>query len=245
MSPGVLGVLLAITNVTANAILYGAIEDARGAENVFAYGIVPGMIAGAIIGAFAGATKHCARWLRALVIAVPAAAAVALLGAAFGVTQFVPCALIPTLMLCALLEWRTHVPANAAPAPEPFAELAQPRRSGVQLAMLLGAAVMLVVIAGGARNIAWAELYLPWGAGCGIALAVPFGVLADCTHERPVWMRRALLLTAGIGLTALLGVIERVPDLIAPASIPVAAGCLLLERYSRRWAVVPAAFARA
>ena len=69
-------------------------------------------------------------------------------------------------------------------------------------------------------------------------------MLADCTQQQPVWVRRAQLLGAGIGLTTALGVMTRMHDLIAITFIPVAAGCLLLERYSRRPALVPAAVAR-
>jgi hypothetical protein len=255
LRPVHLGILLGIANVVANAILFGFVEDPRAVMFVGVYGIVPGIIAGAIIGALAGATKHGARLVRTMLIMAPAALVVALLGALFGALDFVPYALVPTFALCAVLERNTYKPWPDPSAihdvdvtVDPYAHLAVPQRSGVKLSMFLGAAVMLIVMIGVSQSEpsfrGFYEAYIPWGASVGIALALPFGVLADCTQERPIWFRRALLLIAGVGLTAALGVLTRMHDLIAIASIPVAAGCLFLERYSRSATLVPAAFAR-
>jgi hypothetical protein len=238
-------------------VIFGALEDPRAVVFVGLWGIVPGTIAGAIIGALAGATKHSPRWVRALIIMVPAVLATAFLGALFGALEFVPFALIPTLALCALLEWRTYVPwpdpaslaVDADASLDPYAHVLPARRSGVKVSMLVGAAVMLIAMIGVGQHEprlhGLYEAYFPWGAGVGVGLAMPFGVLADCAQDLPVWMRRGLLLLAGIALTAGLGVLAGMEHLIAIAFIPVAAGCLLLERYSRRATVVPAAVARA
>ena len=87
------------------------------------------------------------------------------------------------------------------------------------------------------------QAYVPWGLGCGLGLSAPFGVLADYTRDCSVWLRRLALLIPAFALTFVLGTVMRVEDLILISFIPVAAGCLMLERYSRRPPSVPIAVA--
>lgn len=268
MSPVGLGILLGVTNVIANALLFGALDDPRAVGFVFVYGILPGIIAGTIIGALASISARCSRWLRHCVLMGTASFGVFCLGAMFDAMDFVPYSLVPTLALTGLLEWRTYVrwpdPAalddagedaveDAADAAarelDPYAHVVVKPRSAVPLAMLLGALVMLVALAGAGidddGHLHWLfDVYLPWGAGCGAALAVPFGVVADGTRTRPIWLRRTLLLAGGLALTTTLGWMVHMTEMVPVAFIPVAAGCLVLERYSRAAEVVPVAVAR-
>lgn len=260
MSAVGLGILLGVTNVIANALLFGVFDDPRAVGFVFVYGILPGILAGTLVGALASATERRSRWFRYCVLMGTASFGVLCLGAMFDVMDFVPYSLVPTLLLTALLEWRTYVPwldpaavddadGAAARALDPYAHVVVKPRSAVVLAMVLGAAVMLIALAGVSRDddghLHWLfDFYLPWGSGCGAGLAVPFGVVADCTRSQPIWLRRGLLLAGGLALTATLGWMVHMLEVVPVAFIPVAAGCLLLERYSRSADVVPAAVAR-
>jgi hypothetical protein len=49
----------------------------------------------------------------------------------------------------------------------------------------------------------------------------------------PVWVRRLALICLAVELTFVLGAMTEMDDFIGPACIPVGAGCLALERYSR------------
>jgi hypothetical protein len=256
MRPVLLGTCLGILNVVANAALFAVLGDEpRFAGHILTLGILPGIIAGSLLGALAGATANTPWASRLLVLGMPAVLVVVMLAEAFKVTSFIPISLVPTLLCCVLLEWRTRkdpVSIDAIAAITAQATDTPPRtmpRSALKLSMILGAAVMFVVLLGvmAKEDVldCLAQAYLPWGLGCGLGLASPFGVVADQTRNWSVWQRRFTLLVLGFALTAALGSVVQMESLILVAFLPVAAGCLILEAYSRVPPAVPLAIARA
>lgn len=238
MSPVGLGILLGIANVIANAFLMAFVgPEPRGAGMLAVYGMLPGIGAGALMGAIAGrSTSH--PLYRFTVLALIAALCVAMLGGLFDLMEFVPTALVPTLLGCVLLERGSRAAAitreNVAGVGAP---VEQRPASAIRLAMMLGAVVMFVVMAGVlARMNDFDNLlagYVPFGFGAGIALAAPFGWLMDEMRGSRVWERRFVLLTCTLVLTGFLAAFVRLEDLALISFIPTAAGCMLLERYSR------------
>ena len=218
MSPALLGICLGIVNVLVNGALFALMSDEpRGAHAVVTYGMLPGITAGSLIGAMAGATAKATRVSRLMVIGIPAIVVVLILGAAFELTEFVPFALAPTLLCCVVLEWRTRKASFALDdTPRP--------RSALKLSMFLGAVVMFVVLLGlfakedDLRVLP--AVYLPWGLGCGLALAAPFGAIADQTRAWSVWPRRIVLLVAGLALTVALATFVGMESMIVVAWHP-------------------------
>lgn len=248
MSPALLGILLGVANVFANGALFmafGGYPDDAGL--LIAYGLLPGVVAGLVIGFLAGATSRSTRIERFVVVVVPAVFVVVVLGALFGLVAFVPFAMMPTVLACMILESRTRSRGLDVAGDRELAVLPPPLRSAMMPAMLLGAIVMLIVMAGALRGTPrehWFACYFPWGMGCGAGLAAPFGVIAEATHAKPVWLRRTQLLTGALMVTVALGALVGMEVLIPISFIPIAAGCLLLERYTRAPPIVPVATVR-
>jgi MFS family permease len=239
MSPIGLGILLGIANVFANAIAMALVgPEPRGAGMLLVYGMLPGIGAGAVLGAIAGAStsRPLARFM---LFASLASLVVLTLGGVFDLMEFVPTSLALTLTGCAILERSTRAAPAPARNPEPHEPHMPAARapSAVRLAMLLGAIVMFVVMVGVLARIDDMDqlliAYVPFGFGAGIGFAIPFGALMDDMRESRVWERRFVLLTCTFVLTGLLAAIVRLEDLALISFIPTAAGCMILERYSR------------
>lgn len=248
MSAALLGILLGVANVFANGALFAVFgRKPHDAGLLVTCGMLPGVVAGALIGLLAGATSRSTRIERFVVLVVPAVFVVVGLGALFELAPFVPFATVPTVLACMILESRTRSRGVDANGDSDLVVAPRPHRSAVTPAMLLGAIVMLIVMAGALNadpHQHWVAVYVPWGMGCGAGLAAPFGVLADATRGKPVWLRRAQLLTGALIVTFALGSFVRMEWLIPLSLIPTAAGCLLLERYSRAAPLVPVATVR-
>ncbi len=247
MSPAFLGLCLGILNVLANAALFATWGDEPLlARFVVTYGMIPGILAGSLIGVLAGAVATATRGSRLMVITIPTLLMLLLLAAGLEIISLLPLSIVPTLVCCVILEARTRRDPFA-PIAEEIPAHAKPR-SGVKVSMLIGSAVMFVVLLGmlaKENDLSYfPEVYLPWGLGCGLALAAPFGMLADETRGWSVWPRRFALLASAFALTAALGSFVRMESLILTAFIPVAAGCMMLERYTRLAPAVPTAIAR-
>lgn len=238
MHPVLLGILLGLANVIAAACLFALTQDSRAAGFVFAYGVLPGICTGSLLGVFAAAMRKTTPLVRFIFLALPAVLVVVSLGTFFYATEFIPLALVPTLAGCAVLERFSRTAATEAG-----------RRSSVGVAMVLGVATTLVIMAGlfkDARDASsFIQAYLPWGLGCGLGLSAPFGLIADVTRRQPIWLRRTLLVTLAIGVTTVLvGMLVHGEHMIALASIPSVVACLLLERYSRVVPLLPIAVSR-
>lgn len=112
MSPPGLGITLGISNVFVIALGIGAMlgrHDMGGvALWIVMVGIIPAMIAGAFLGWLAGGMSSHPRWLRLLVLTVPAVLVVFSLAAEFGMLEFALVSCIPTLVATLLLERGTR-----------------------------------------------------------------------------------------------------------------------------------------
>ena len=75
---------------------------------VFAVALVPSMLVGFILGSIAERTHDHRRWIRLLVLALPALATVFALASVFSLTAYFARAAIPTLVATLLLERYTR-----------------------------------------------------------------------------------------------------------------------------------------
>jgi MFS family permease len=247
MHPVLVGCLLGVANVAISGILIGLQQRApETAGVVIALGLLPAILAGILIGALAAMLTGWHRVARSVLLVVPCVLMVVGLATGIGAIELIPVTLVPTIFLCLVLERRTR-DWQKPPRIEPIA--GEPRiLTPIPLAMLLGAALVLVIMAalfaGRGHYASWFwQGYLPWGLILGAVLGTPFGVLVIWQAPDPPWTRRlTLLTTVGVLIAAVASVIG--PDgysFLLGVAVPACAACLVLERYTRLPDAVPAA----
>jgi hypothetical protein len=103
-----LGAILGICNAFVIAIGLAAKLDSSNWLDmtvvIFVVGLVPSMVVGFVLGAIAGRTSEQRRWVRLVVLTVPALATVWGLSCMFDLSPYFTRAAIPTLVATLLLE---------------------------------------------------------------------------------------------------------------------------------------------
>lgn len=99
------GFQLALLNLIVIAIWIGIREhDLGSAPIVMVYGCVPAIVTGCILGALVSQFPHAPAFARLPVLVVPSFAVVMMLGEAFLMKQYIPGAMLPTVLCCVALE---------------------------------------------------------------------------------------------------------------------------------------------
>lgn len=116
-----LGIMLGALNVIVIAIgMAGVAGQARFAEWVIMFAIMPGVVVGALLGWLADVMKPMPTWARRSVLLVPAVLLVVVLAGEFRLEQFILLSCIPTAVAALLLERGTRL---AAEPPVPTARV--------------------------------------------------------------------------------------------------------------------------
>ena len=118
------GIMLGVINVVVISLgMSVAAHDAHSPIDlgvgmfVLVFGILPGVLAGAVLGLIAEILTKRPRWLRLLVLVVPAVGVVALVAYPFNMQMYVPVSSIPTLVATLILERATrHEEPQVVPA---------------------------------------------------------------------------------------------------------------------------------
>ncbi|HSD86345.1 MAG TPA: hypothetical protein VLB44_02485 [Kofleriaceae bacterium] len=124
LTPVGTGILLGVLNVLVISLgMSVAVREPHTPLNVgvgmfvFLFGIMPGVIAGAVLGLVAELLTKRPRWLRLVVLVLPAVGIVALVAYPFNLQTYVPVASIPTLVATLILERATrHQEPQVVPA---------------------------------------------------------------------------------------------------------------------------------
>lgn len=105
-----IGAFLGFANVLLVAVGIAHADPSITARLVVTVGLVPGVGTGALLGLIAGARASARPQWRFVLLAIPACAVVAMLGAMFRLEHYILVACIPTLAGCGVLERATREP---------------------------------------------------------------------------------------------------------------------------------------